>query len=251
VTLTRPSRIKRARIGAVRLTNWNPSIGRDARPSIDSHQHQAKDDGDVADAIGEKAPAFAEPCDQDAGDGGADHARTVEHGGVQGDGVHEVVFANHVDEEGLAAWDVKGVDYAEQGREDEDVPDLDFVGEGERGQDEGKDHGGGLGGDDDTLAVHTIGGNATDRRHEKNWDLTGEADCAEQCAGAGEAVNEPGLGNGLHPGADQGDQLSAEKELEVAMAEGAPHGLPSQAGRRRWLSRLALRNRDVRFGHAR
>ncbi len=60
-----------------------------------------------------KHQPFAEGGDDEAGDGGTDEARAVGHRRVDGDGVAEVfaVF-DHLDEEGLAAGHVKGVDEA-------------------------------------------------------------------------------------------------------------------------------------------
>ena len=44
---------------------------------------------------------------------------------------------------------------------------------------------------------------------------------AEQGRRAGQAVDQPRLGDRLHPGADERDQLAAEEELVVAMPERA------------------------------
>ena len=40
-----------------------------------------------------------------------------------------------------------------------------------------------------------------------------------------QAVHEPRLSDGLHPGPDEGDELAAPVETEIAMAEGAEGGL--------------------------
>ena len=124
-----------------------------ARSAVHMHQHQTDDDGDVADGIGGKAPAFADFRHQNSGDGGADDARTVEHRGIQGDGVHQIFFADHVNEEGLASGNIEGVDDSEQGREHKDVPDLDASGQRKDSQNAGENHGGGLSGDDEPLRL--------------------------------------------------------------------------------------------------
>ena len=191
------------------------------------HQHQSGDHGDVADAVDEKAPALAQPGDQDARNRRADHASAVEHGRIQGDGVHQVVLADHVHEERLAAGDVEGVHHAQQRREDENVPNLHGMSEGEGRQHKRQQHGCDLGSDDDVLAIAAVGDDAAEGSEEEYGNLAGETYPAQQQSRTGEAVDEPGLGHGLHPGAGEGNELSAEKELEVAMAEGASRGLPA------------------------
>ena len=57
------------------------------------HQHQSRDDRDVADAVGKETPAFAQPCDQHACNRRTDHARPIEHRRVQRDRIHQIVFA--------------------------------------------------------------------------------------------------------------------------------------------------------------
>ncbi len=89
----------------------------------DAHQQQRSDHREVADAVDEEAPAFADGRDDEAGDGGADEPRAVGHRGVDGDGVAEVVaVVDHLDEEGLAAGHVERVDQALQGGEGDDLP---------------------------------------------------------------------------------------------------------------------------------
>ena len=52
----------------------------------DAHHEQRDDDGDVADAVGEEAVAFARDCDDDAGERGAEEAGEIDDGGVERDG---------------------------------------------------------------------------------------------------------------------------------------------------------------------
>ena len=87
-----------------------------------AHHQQRGDDGDVADAVDEEAPAFAGGGDEQAGERRADEARHVDHGGVDGDGVGEVgAVLDHLDHEGLAAGHVEGVDDALHRAEREDL----------------------------------------------------------------------------------------------------------------------------------
>ena len=90
-----------------------------------------------ADAVDQEAGAFADVGEQDSGDGGPDHARGIEDGGVERDGVDQVFLRGHLNDERLAAGHVEGVDDAERSGQREHVPDLNAAGEGEGGEGEG------------------------------------------------------------------------------------------------------------------
>src|ERR1035441_6024219 len=126
--------------------------------------------------------------------------------------------------EGLARGDVEGIDQPEQRREHEDVPDLHGVGEGQSREDESQQHGGGLRGDDHAPPAVAIGDDAGDGGEQKERNLPGESDAAQQHQRAGDAVDQPGLRQVLHPGAAQRNELAREKELEVAIPQGAQGG---------------------------
>jgi hypothetical protein len=72
---------------------------------------------------------------------------------------------------------------------------------------------------------------APERGEEEDRKLAGKADTAQQQWRVRQAVDQPGLGHGLHPCADERDQLSAEEQLEIAVAQGAQGGRPSGQGR--------------------
>src|ERR1700757_4973373 len=104
------------------------------------------------------------------------------------------------------------------------------MGESEGSQHECQQHGSDLRRDDDVFAVAAVGDNAAEGSAKKYGNLAGKPYSAQQQSRPGQAVDEPRLGNGLHPGAGEGDKLAAEKELEVSMAEGASGALPAQCG---------------------
>lgn len=212
-------------------------------PRFEAHHKQAGDDRNVANGVEGEAPAFADLGDKDAGDGGADDAGSVEHGGVEGDGIDEVVATDHFYKERLARGDIESVDDAEEGGEDEQLPDLDLIREGEDGEDAGEEHGGGLGGDDDVAAGEAVGGETTEGGEEEDGDLARETDGTEEGGGSGEAVNQPSLGDVLHPGACEGDELAGEEELKIAVAEGAQSVAFSRVGHLFQASRCAGRRR--------
>jgi len=90
-------------------------------------------------------------------------------------------------------------------------------------EDERENHGGGLRADNHAMAIPTVGRHAAYWREQEYGYLSGEADYAEKQRGARKAINQPGLRDILHPGADERDELSAEEKLEVAMAKRAHH----------------------------
>jgi hypothetical protein len=195
----------------------------------EAHHEQGEHDGDVAEAVDGEAVAFAHGCDDDACDGGADEAGHIDDGGVEGDGVGEVLFVrlacvggDHLDEEGLAAGHVEGVDETLEGTEGDDLVDGDDLGEGKPGHRERLDTREDLGPDEQLAAVDAVDEDTGEGCEEEGWNLSGEADQSEEKRGAGEAVDEPTGGDARHPGADKRDALAGEEEAEVTVAKGAP-----------------------------
>src|SRR5208283_2013085 len=94
---------------------------------------------------------------------------------------------------------------------------------------------------------------AAGRRQQENRNLSCEADQPEQHGRAAEAVDEPGLSDRLHPGADQRDKLSAEEEAVITVREGPEHGMPvrnrtaCRAVAPAFRTGLAFRARTCRF----
>ena len=80
-----------------------------------------------------------------------------------------------------------------------------------------------LRGDHHVAAADAVGSHASERRENENRNLSGESDDPEKERRSGHAVDEPGLRHVLHPRADQGDELSAEEKLEIAMPQRAEH----------------------------
>ncbi len=94
--------------------------------------------------------------------------------------------------------------------------------QGERGESERLDGGGGLRGYEKLAAIEALDPDAGERAEEERDDLSGEADDAKQKRRVGEAIDEPACGEARHPGADHGDALAEEEELEVAVAQSSP-----------------------------
>ncbi len=188
------------------------------------HQKQPGDHRDVAHAVHEKTPAFADDGHQDAGHGRADDARGVEHRGVQGDGVDQVFAPHHLHKKCLPRGDIESVYHPQQRRQNEDVPDPHGAGDGEGRQNERQQHGGGLRADYHPLAAEAIRHDTAQRSDQEHGDLPAEAYQAQQHRRPGEPVDQPGLGDVLHPRAGERDQLAAEEQLEIAITERAQRG---------------------------
>ena len=101
------------------------------------------------------------------------------------------------------------------------MPDLDAAGEGQGGKGERLEHRQCLGDDDEISTGVSIRRQSAEGSEGKDRDLAAEPGCAEQQLRVCQTVDEPALGDGLHPGADQGDDLAADEEAEIAVAEGA------------------------------
>src|ERR1700730_9293822 len=69
------------------------------------------------------------------------------------------------------------------------------------------------------LAVTAIGDNPTDGSEQEHRNLAGESNRAQFQPRTRQPVYQPRLRHGLHPSTDQGNQLSTEKKLEVAMPQ--------------------------------
>src|SRR5579862_4642860 len=75
------------------------------------HGEQRSDHGEITQSIDEEAVAFADDGDDHSGKSGSDETRSVDHGGVERDGVAEVSASfDHLHEEGLPRGHVEGVD---------------------------------------------------------------------------------------------------------------------------------------------
>ena len=97
--------------------------------------------------------------------------------------------------------------------------DADAAGQRERAQHEREHHRRRLRDDEDAMAAPAIRERSAERGDEEDRDLAGEADDPEEQRRAREPVDEPRLRHRLHPRADERDQLTAQEELVVAVAQ--------------------------------
>jgi hypothetical protein len=66
-----------------------------------------------------------------------------------------------------------------------------------------------------------VGQQAAEQAERQHGRLSDKPDQAEQEWGAGEAVDQPALGEALHPRAAQRESLAGEEEAEITVTERA------------------------------
>ena len=107
--------------------------------------------------------------------------------------------------------------------------------------------------------MHAVADRAAEEREEQDRTELERADEPQPERGVGQLEHEPRLADALHPRADQGDELPAPEQPEVAMTEGAQargngHGplycATDAPGRRRTVRRAPVRARADRARRA-
>ena len=111
-----------------------------ARRRRQAHHQQADDHAQKRAAVQQEAIAFADGGQQHAGYGRSQDAPAVVDAGVQADGVHQVLFADHLHQKGMPRGHVKDADHSQKQSQTEDLPDLHHPGQGQPGQQEGLEH---------------------------------------------------------------------------------------------------------------
>src|SRR5215467_3777952 len=74
------------------------------------------------------------------------------------------------------------------------------------------------------MAMSSVEQGARERGQQENRHLTGEPDKSEQDSRSSKSVYQPGLGDHLHPGADQRDELAGNEQPVVAIPQRAKQG---------------------------
>ena len=105
-----------------------------------AHQPQADDDRDKARRVDREGGRDAERADRQPGDGRPDHARAVEHRGVECDRVPDVARPDHLVGERLADGHVDRIGTTEQHGQQHDHPDLHEAGGRQDREDRREDH---------------------------------------------------------------------------------------------------------------
>ena len=179
---------------------------------------QPHQDRDVAHRVDPEVHRRAPERQRDAGDRRSDDTGRVERRRVQCDRVEQVAARDHLGGEGLADGHVHRVDAAEHEGQDEDVPDLDDAGDGDRKQDERLKRGSDLCPDDHHALVHAVGQDATERSQDGRRGEFERQHDPELQRRAAEQQDEPRLADRLHPGTHQAEHLTDPEEPVIAVA---------------------------------
>ena len=167
----------------------------------------------------------------------------MDHGGIEGDGIAQILAGfDHLHHEGLAGRHVEGVDEALGQAQPEDVRDGDGPAQGQHRQRERLEHRKHLRDHEGGVPVPPIDPYSSKRRQKERWDLSGKAHHSQQKRRVGEAVHQPSGSDAGHPSADQREALAAEKQTVVAVPQGADHQRPVGIG-------LGCRHRDSLRGY--
>ena len=196
-----------------------------------AHREVGQQDGQEAGRVEEEAGGQPDQPDDEPGHGRADDARSVEDGAVEGHRVGHVGPSDHLDHERLADRHLDGIHEAEPDGQQVDHPDLDGAGHHEQPQGQRQAERHELGHDERLALGQRIGDEAAEEPEgEDGQELAGRG-YAERERIVGQLQDEPALGNGLHPGAHQRDELAGEEEAEVAVpergADGRAHAGPA------------------------
>ena len=215
-----PGRLERVPDALQRLRGHRRRATR-ARRALGADHEERRDHDQERQAVEQERGRHAEARDQERGDRGPDDARAVEGRGVERDGVAEVSPADHLGHERLARRHVDDVGAAEEQRQEPDVPVAHVPTPDERRERERLQAERRLGRNDQSPLGQPVGDRAPDHREHQDRRELERPDQSELERRAAQLEHEPGLGHGLHPRADQRDELAAPEHAEVAVVERA------------------------------
>ncbi len=136
----------------------------------------------------------------------------------------EVVLADHLHDEGLPGGHVERVGESIAHGQDGHVPVLHVARPGQERQCKRLEHERGLGADDQAALGQSVGDGTGHEGKAQHRPELQRADQAELEWRVGQFQDQPGLGDALHPGPDQRDELAGDEQAKVAMVERAQAG---------------------------
>ena len=188
-----------------------------------SHQKQGCHGSQIADRVGEKANGHTDQGDEHARKRRPHHGGAVEDRRVECDRIHQVLLADHLDDERLPSGNVEEVDGAGGEGGDDHHPVLGVAARAEGEKRERWNRERRLGDEQDAALAEAVGHDAAELAAEQDRrELRGQHEADEQAA-VRELQGEPRHRDALHPGADRRDDLAGEEEPVVAMAQGTQH----------------------------
>jgi hypothetical protein len=142
-------------------------------------------------------------------------------------------------EKSLADGHVKSVNDPHQKRDRDQFPFVDQIRQRQSRQHERQNHRNGLRRNHPAQPVVVIAHVTTQRGEKQDRHLARESKHAEQCRRMRQLVNQPKLRHVLHPCPDQRYKLARNKELKVAVLQGA------EARRHGWADRCAAIRQNI------
>src|SRR5260370_24218302 len=108
-----------------------------------------------------------------------------------------------------------------QERDENQFPNGDDFSEGEPSECKRQNHRSRLRPNHAALPVVAVPDVSPNRREEKNRHLAGESEDSQQRRGTRQLIYQPKLRGGLHPRADERNELAPDEQLKVPMLQGA------------------------------
>jgi len=183
------------------------------------HRKQRGDRGEIAQRVDQEADRDSYHRDEHAGNRRADDRGGIEDRRVQGDGVHQVLLAHHLDLEGLPGGHVESVDHAGRKSGDHHHPVARVTCGTQHEQSERRHDERRLRDQEDGSLAIAIRDHAGERAaDEDRQELCCQGDADEQSA-VRELQRQPRQRDRLHPGADGRNDLAEQEQTVVAVTE--------------------------------
>ena len=205
------------------LTHLGQRVGTplDHRPHDLRHvdQQQGTDHGEEGQGVDEERPARPEGGEHDAPDRRPEGTGRVELGGVEGDGVEQVLAGHELGHERLPGRDAEPAGEPAEQEQHEDDGDAPHARRPCRGQQQGEQELHGAGDEQHRPARVPVGERAAPRPGQHHRQVGDEAGEAEPGAAVGDPVDHERDGHVLEPGAAARQQRRAPHQAEVAEPE--------------------------------
>src|SRR2546428_7325885 len=180
----------------------------------------------MGEGVEEHEPADTERDDEHAAQQRADECGAVERGRVEADGAHELAVGDEARDHRLTARRVEREDDRVHRAQQDDLKDVDVLGDREGGADRGDDRGARLGHEEQPPPVRAVGHGAAEEPERKPRDRPRKADEPEiERSQVRDAIldrelhDEPAEAELLHPCPDVRDDEPDPEETEIAVFE--------------------------------
>ena len=192
------------------------------------HPDQTGDYRQVAGRIREEAGLQPQRGNQQPGYGRSDHPGQIERAGAERDRVHEIFALDDLRHESLACRYLERGEQAEEDRQSHDPLDRDQIQGGQHAQGQRLQQHQALEYQDELPLVDPVGNDAAIKGKQQNRQRAQRRHQSHRKRRVGQVQHQPSLGDGLHPGAAQRDELSGQEQAEVAVSECGEDGLEGE-----------------------